>query len=139
MPEQIHEHQRVDKYIRYHKDVFLPGHILKGATDFLPPAYTPLRLSKSYLGRMDDRHLPPEVYMPRVYEIIDVTVIRDTWAVFRVMIQFRWTSRKVGVKKQSDFVIVLDGDYEVVTGFWLRQGQKPRVDNWEVYEQAEGS
>jgi len=49
--------------------------------------------------------------MPKEYTVIDVTVTRDSEVVYRVAIRFRMT-------RKSDFVMVLEGDWEVVTGYW---------------------
>lgn len=85
---------------------------MKGAAeDFLPPAKTPLLLSKHYQGTMEERKLPKKLHMPREFDIVDVTVARETMVIYRVMVRFKWN-------KRSDFTMVLEGDWEVVTGFW---------------------
>lgn len=106
-----HKHEDQAKYLRYHRSVYLPAHVARAAREFLPPALTPLKLSFHYREIQAERKLPIVLYMPLTYEIIDVTVVRDTRAIYRVMVRFHWN-------KRSDFAMVLEGDWELVTGFW---------------------
>ena len=130
------EHLDRTKYLRYHRDIYIPEGIREAVTEFLPPPFQPLSLSKHYLGIMDERHLPKQVHMPSTYTVIDVTVVRETLAIFRVALRFHWSRSDVPRRKQSDLVITLEGDYEVVTGFWLNpRDHKPELIT-DVYEPA---
>ena len=130
------EHLDRTRYLRYHRDIYLPANVRDAVTEFLPPPLQPLSLSKHYEGIREARHLPKQLHMPSTYTVIDVTVVRDTLAVFRVAIRFRWSRGDVPRRKQSDLVITLEGDYEVVTGFWIGlRDHKARLIE-EVYEQA---
>ena len=100
-----------DSFLRYHRDIYLPDHVMSAATDFLPPPRTQLPLSMHYLAIQEDRRLPPMIYMQEDYDVIYVTVFKDTMVVYSVMVRFRWNRR-------SDFAMVLEGNWEVVTGFW---------------------
>lgn len=105
------EHEDRKRYLRYHCQVYLPDSVRDAAGDFLPPVKTPLPLSKHYQGTMEERKLPKKLHMPREFDIVDVTVARETMVIYRVMIRSHWNPK-------SDFVMVLEGDWEVVTGFW---------------------
>ena len=122
------EHEKADLYLRYHKDIFWPeGMEDRVRVGFLPQAFTPLSVGGSYLKRARGRKLPTTLYMPAEYEVVEVTTVRDTGAIFRVMVRAR-------MGKRADLVMVMDGDYEVVTAFWLRDRGKIRVEDWGVYE-----
>lgn len=107
------EHEDRDRYLRYHCQVYMPPSVREAAEEFLPPGMTPLPLSKHYQEMMEERKLPEKLHMPKGYDcdIVDVTVARETMVIYRVMVRFKWNRR-------SDFVMVLEGDWEVVTGFW---------------------
>lgn len=106
------EHEDRRKYLRYHCQVWMPNAVREAAEDFLPPAgFTVLPLSSHYREMMEERKLPDRLYMPKGFDIVDVTVARETMVIYRVMVRFRWN-------KRSDFTMVLEGDWEVVTGFW---------------------
>jgi|SRR3990170_4515460 len=136
MDEQLleHEHYNNALYQRYHCDVWLPENVMSGASLFLPPPGTRLNLSRHYQEIQADRRLPRVVNMPARYEIIDVTIIRDTWAVFRVLIRFPWYWKS---KKRAihDLALVLEGDYTIVTAFWIRQEDKHETLDVGLYEQ----
>lgn len=68
--------------------------------------------------------------------MLEVTVVRTTGAVYRVTLRFRWTQNPLLSRRaQRDLVITLDGDYEVVTAFWINPtDHKPRL-RLEEYEQ----
>ncbi len=106
------EHEDRRKYLRYHCQVWMPTSVKEAAEDFLPPpGLTILPLSTHYREMMEERKLPTRLHMPKEFDIVDVTVARETMVIYRVMVRFRWN-------KRSDFVMVLEGDWEVVTGFW---------------------
>lgn len=68
--------------------------------------------------------------MPEVVEIIDVTVVKDTQVIYRVLVRGRWSER-------MDFCMVLDGDFSIVTGFFInRRDHHPKLDT-SVYEEEE--
>lgn len=124
------EHLDASRYLRYHSHIYLPAHILQGALAFLPDTGVELRLSRHYRQVMDARGLPDRVVMPEDYEIIDVTVVRNTWAVFRVCIRFEWPGRTF------DFVAVVQGDYEIVSAYWNAKDDRHRWLDDEGYEQS---
>lgn len=105
------EHEDKKKYLRYHCQVWMPRSVKEAAEEFLPPAMIPLPLSSHYQERVEEKKLPKELHMPGEFDIVDVTVTRETMVIYRTMVRFRWN-------KRSDFVMVLEGDWEVVTGFW---------------------
>ncbi len=113
------EHLDSTRYRRYHKDIYLPANVIQGALAFLPDPGVELGLSPYYLRERERRGLPKHVNMPDDYEIVNVTIVRDTWAVFRVCISFlHWSQR-------YNLVLVLDGDYEVTVAYrWSRSKVK---------------
>ena len=128
------EHYDREKYQQYHQDIFLPHEIRDAALAFLPPRGHPFTLSKHYLEVSEERNLPPRVLMPKEFMLTDVTLITDTRAIFRVAIRFRWTGRKIKKSQQKDLVVVIEGDWEIVTGYWVRPDKELRYDR-EVYVQ----
>ncbi|KKN72498.1 hypothetical protein LCGC14_0410020 [marine sediment metagenome] len=128
--EREQEHLNDSRYMRYHKDVYLPRNIIEAALEFLPDTGVGLGRSRHYDFVMTERGLPSVVNMPEEYEIIDVTVIRDTFAVFRVCIRFPWPG------KMSDFVTVLEGDYEMVSSYWNAKRDRHRTLDEVQYEQS---
>lgn len=126
--ERPDEHTRRDRYVRYHRDVWLPHWVRGPAEEFLPAARTPLTPSAHYEEIAEKRQLPLSVYMPASYSIIEVAVVVETHAVYRVTIRAPWNRR-------VDIVLVLEGDYQIVTGFWINRGDEHRSLNKEVYEQ----
>lgn len=133
-PAFYQEHFRDDLYLRYHSEVYMPDEIREAVEAFLPPPSTPLSLSPHYLRTAADRHLPNSLYMPKWYYLIDTIIVRDTMAVFRALIRFPWRSKKGRIK--YDLCVVLEGDYEVVTGFWIRVGDDHPTLDTSLYEQA---
>lgn len=131
-PGQEHQDKRL--YDRYHKDVYLPEPVLDAAYEFLPHKGTPLPLSRHYRRIMAERKLPASIYMPHTYSVIEVTVIRAMaaqsmfGAIFRVVIRAPWNRR-------VDIVISLEGDYEVVTGFWASPSDAHRTLDTTAYVQ----
>jgi hypothetical protein len=122
------EHLDDQRYARFHKDVYLPANIVRGVFDFLPDSGVELRLSQHYQRIMESRHLPPSIIMPKDFEIIDVTIVRETWAVFRTCIRFDWPGRRF------DFVLVIEGDYEALTGYWNSKEDRHGSLDTEGYE-----
>jgi len=110
MVHKMYEHENQDRYLRFHHAIYLPNHVVEAAEEFLPPPGQPLRLSRHYEEIMDERKLPTIVRMPGTYKIIDVTITKDTAVVFRVVVRFQWG--------RSDFVTVLEGDWEIVSAYW---------------------
>ena len=102
-----------DRYIRYHSAIYMPEYITVAALEFLPPAHLDLPMSNHYEGLRDARRLPPSLSMPDDFEIVDVTIIRDTLALFRVCIRLPWPGTDL-----IDLVMVLEGDHEVVSAYW---------------------
>jgi hypothetical protein len=102
-----------DRYIRYHSDIYMPEHIVVAALGFLPPGRMQLPMSNHYEGLRDARRLPPSLSMPDDFDIVDVTIIRDTLALFRVCIRFSWPGTDM-----LDLIMVLEGDHEVVSAYW---------------------
>jgi len=131
LDEIINEHMNSNRYYRYHVDVFWPDYITDAVAEFLPYPGTPLPTSLHY--REQDRNLPQEVIMPHTYDVIEATVVKDTLAIFRVMIRFRWNRKETKPYRQSDLVLVLDGDFELVTGYWRHPG-KDKLEDISVYE-----
>lgn len=121
-------------YARYHRDVYLPDHVRAGAVAFLPPPGTPLGLTRHYEDIQHGRNLPSELHMPHTYEVVDVTVIRQTWAVFRVLIRTPWYWGK-GRRARHDLVLALEGDYDCVTAFWIRREDQHETLDRGAYEQ----
>ena len=114
------EHMK-SEYLRYHKEVYWPDHVEEGAASFLPLPGTDLPRSRHYMELA--RGLPENIHMPNEYEIIEATLVKDTLAVFRVMIRFWWNRGESRPSRQSDLVLILEGDYEIVTGFWRGRGK----------------
>lgn len=145
-PRNYQEHFD-SRYARYHIDVWMPDLVREASLGFLPPPLTPLTLSKHYTEWQESRHLPPKLHMPRNFQLIDVTLVRETAAVFRAMIRFPWfRRRKVAVtvtepghprteRSPYDLVLVLEGDYEVVTAFWIRSSDRHETLDASLYEQ----
>src|SRR3990167_10349784 len=82
---------------------------------FLPPSNTPLPLSQNYIRLARERSLPKAIHMPREYRVVSVVRVKDTRALYRVGIRFQWSGKRVAKGKQVDLVVILEGDYEVVT------------------------
>ena len=122
------EHMDTALYARYHRDVWMPSHILDAAKRFLPLKGTDLPLSKHYTETRERRNLPVLLYMPLRYDIIDVTVVREADAIFRVLIRAPFNRR-------IDIGIVLEGDYEVVTAFWLNPKDDHETLDVSVYKE----
>ena len=125
---QHDEHMDTDKYARYHRVVWLPDYVEAAAHRFLPPKRTVLPLSPHYERIMGERELPRTVYMPRNYEVIEATVVRETAVIFRVLMRFGW-------KGGSDFCAVLEGDYQLLTGYWANPNDTHPTLDKSVYEQ----
>lgn len=132
-PRNFQEHFRNDVYARYHKDIYMPPNIVRGALAFLPPVGTILNLSQHYVETREERNLPKLIRMPPTYDVIDVTIIRDTWAVWRIMIRTPWFWSK-GKRAKHDLCIVLEGDYEVVTSYWVGKNDQHTTLDPENYE-----
>lgn len=117
-----YEHQDKNLYQRFHRDVWLPDSLRLTAAQFLPKPLTPLPLSRHY-GELQERYkLPRSLYMPRVYDLIELSVVRGTGAIFRALIRAPWNQR-------SDICLVLEGDHEVVTAFYARPNDRhPSLD-----------
>ncbi len=122
------EHYDKEKYQQYHQDIFLPNEVRDAALTFLPPRGHTFTLSGHYLEVSEDRNLPPKVLMPKTFVLTDVTLITNTRAIFRVAIRFRWTGRKIKKSQQKDLVIVIEGDWEIVTGYWVRPDKELKYD-----------
>ena len=121
-------HSDTTLYDRYHKDIYLPTDVSVAAHQFLPPTMEPLRVSEHYKKLAEERHLPSEVYMPKYFTVIDVTMIRETMAVYRVLIRFHWN-------KGVDLAVVLEGDYEMVSAWWCRPHDKHETLDGDQYVQ----
>ena len=128
------EHYDTTKYQQFHRDIFLPHDIEDAALAFLPPPGHPLTLSKHYWQVSEERNLPPAIFMPKRYTLTDITLVTLTRAIFRVALRFRWTGRKIKKSQQKDLVVVIEGDWEIVTGYWVRPDKELRYDR-EVYVQ----
>jgi len=134
--ERWQEHLDNRRYVRFHTDIYMPDHVREAALGFLPPPGTELRLSRHYREVREERHLPERVVMPSAFRVIDVTIVKDTWAVFRVLVRFRWTTRRRPERRPIDLLVVLEGDYELVTAYWVSaKNHRPDLD-WSKYEQA---
>ena len=72
--------------------------------------------------------------MPSWYYLIDTIIVKETRAVFRALIRFPWHSKKGKIK--YDLCVVLEGDYEVVTAFWIRIDDDHPTLDVTMYEQA---
>ena len=112
-----YEHQDKNLYQRYHRDVWLPDSLRRAAALFLPEPLTPLPLSRHYRELQERHRLPTSLYMPRVYDLIELSVVRGTGAIFRALIRAPWNQR-------SDICLVLEGDFEVVTAFYARPNDR---------------
>ncbi|KKK78078.1 hypothetical protein LCGC14_2847190, partial [marine sediment metagenome] len=80
-PEDSH---LTDIYERYHTSVYLPDYVLQAAEDFLPLAGVDLPLSNFYWRKREEKRLPRSIRMPSTYQIVDVTLVAETRAVYRV-------------------------------------------------------
>ena len=116
-------------YARYHVDVYLPDWLRTAAEAFLPHKGTPLPLSEHYQKIHVARKLPGSLYMPYTFDIIDITTVRITNAIFRVLIRAPWNSK-------VDINLALEGDFEVVTAFWANSYDLHRTLDVNTYEQA---
>ena len=120
------EHLR-DIYDRYHVDIYFPDELKQVVSETLPPVGMELPLSQYYLRQRDERKLPEMINIPASPELIEATVVRETGAVYRSVIRFPWK------EAVSDLCIVLEGDYEVVTAYWVQPGSKQYLRNPERY------
>ena len=109
------EHKDSSIYSRYHYNIYLPDEVREAAERFLPQKGEPLTLSTHYKEIQAARKLPKDVYMPYAYHIVDVTVFKAANAIFRVLIRAPWN-------KAVDIAMVLEGDFEIVTAFWVSPG-----------------
>lgn len=122
------EHHDATLYVRYHRDVWLPDWVVTAARAFLPQRNTDLILSDHYRRIEKDRKLPHMLHMPRAYDIIDVTMVRGTRVVFRVLIRAPFNNK-------VDIGLVLEGDHEVVTAFWASPNDNHPTLDISAYEQ----
>ena len=120
-----------DRYIRYHADIYMPERILTATLDFLPPAGYSLPLSRHYGELQKGRFLPVTLNMPDDFDIVDTAVIRATQAIFRVCIRFAWPSTKL-----LDLVLILEGDHEVVSGYWNARDDRHQSLDIDRYVQS---
>ena len=120
-----------DRYLRYHSDIYMPVNILEAAVEFLPDEDMDLPLSRHYEGIRDERSLPSMLTMPRSFDIVDVTVIRDTRAVFRVCIRYIWSRSTL-----FDLILILEGDHEVVSAYWNAKDDRHKMLDPETYVQS---
>ncbi len=135
-PRNYQAHFDTALYARYHKDVLMPLHVREGARAFLPPSSTPLGLSKHYKDVQEERNLPAHLLMPKYAEIIDVTVVRETWAIFRVLVRAPWYWGRQ--RARHDIVLALEGDYCIVTAYWIRREDEHETLDRSAYEQPIG-
>ena len=126
-PSQEHMDRAI--YARFHVDIYFPDWVRKAAEAFLPDKGTPLRLSEHYQRIQDTRKLPEAIHMPYAYNIVDCTVIRATDTIFRVLLRAPWN-------KRVDIVLVLEGDFEVVTAFWADPSDEHHTLDIVPYEQG---
>ena len=122
------EHMDTSLYSRFHTDIYMPRSLREQAVAFLPAKGTPLPLSDHYAKIKDERRLPDTVYMPYTYDIVDVTVIKATNTIFRVLVRAPWNRR-------VDICLALEGDFEVCTAFWASPRDSHRGLDVNVYEQ----
>lgn len=122
------EHMDSNLYARYHRDVWLPESVRVAAAHFLPFKDTELPLSAHYTRIQRKRRLPTVLRMPWHYDLIDVTTVRGTGAIFRVFIRAAWNHT-------TDFCMVLEGDHEVVTAFFISAGDMHQTLDVSVYEE----
>ena len=122
------EHMDSNLYARYHRDVWLPESVRVAAAHFLPFKDRELPLSAHYTRIQRARRLPPTLHMPRYYDLIDVTTVRSTGAIFRVFIRAAWN-------RATDVCLVLEGDHEVVTAFFISADDMHRTLDTSVYEE----
>ena len=134
-PRNFQSHYDGSVFARYHTGIYMPENVRRGIFDFLPPPGTALKFSKHYSDTVKDRHLPGNLRMPSSHEIIDATVVRDTWAIYRVLIRSPWFWSK-GRRALHDLCMVLEGDYEVVTAYWIRREDQHETLDYSVYEKA---
>ncbi|KKN82300.1 hypothetical protein LCGC14_0311130 [marine sediment metagenome] len=135
-PRNYQSHFDSSLFARYHRDIYMPDNVYAGALGFLPPSSSSLILSSHYLDVMADRHLPKKLHMPSSsfdLDIVDVTVVRTTWAVYRVMIRTPWFWSK-GRQARHDLCIVLEGDYSVVTAYWISRNDQHETLDGDLYE-----
>ena len=125
------EHKR-SVYNRYHQDIYMPDNVLRAAERFLPHPGEPLPLSVHYQQIKATRTLPKSIYMPYAYQIVDVTVFRPANTIFRVLIRAPWNA---GI----DIGLVLEGDFEVVTAFWMSPTNRHDTLDRALYEQKPGA
>ena len=122
------EHTDSTLYARYHKDVWMPQWVLEAAKKFLPDKGEVLPLSKHYKEvASKQRNLPSSLYMPYRYDIVDVTVVRNAGAIYRVLI-------RAPFNKLIDIGLVLEGDFEVVTAYWHSPNDQHETLEVSVYE-----
>ena len=122
------EHHDTQLYARYHRDVWMPDWIVASARAFLPDKGSELLLTDHYRRIQKERKLPNSIYMPRSYDVIDVTTMRGTPVVFRALIRAPWNNK-------VDIGLVLEGDFSVVTAFWQSPNDKHETLDSSVYEQ----
>ncbi len=133
-PRNYQSHYDGSIFARYHTEIYMPENVRRGLFDFLPPPGAQLKLSKHYQETAAKRHLPLLLRIAGNYEIIDATVVRDTWAIYRVLIRMPWFWSK-GRRAIHDLCLVLEGDYEVVTAYWIRREDQHETLDASVYEQ----
>lgn len=112
------------EYERYHTSLYLPDYVLQAAEDFLPIGGVELPLSNFYWRKREERKLPRSLRMPREYRVIDVTVVKETKAVYRVSLRFPWSPRHLLITKQYDMQMVLEGDGEVLTAYFVKTSRE---------------
>ena len=121
------EHQDRNLYQRYHRDVWLPDSLRLAAAQFLPDRGKELPISRHYRELQERYKLPLRLHMPHVYDLIELSVVRGTGAIFRALIRAPWNRR-------SDICIVLEGDFEVVTAFYASQSDMHSTLDMSLYE-----
>ena len=122
------EHMDTSLYSRFHANVYLPDNLRRQAVAFLPTKGTSLPLSDHYGRIKAERRLPDTLYMPYTYDIVDVTVIKATSTIFRVLVRAPWNRR-------VDICLALEGDFEVCTAFWASPRDTHKGLDVNVYEQ----
>ena len=123
------EHKNKALYTRYHRDIYMPKEVLEAADRFLPLQGEPLPLSVHYHSVKASRKLPKSIYMPYAYNIVDVTVFTAANAIFRVLIRAPWNA-------DVDIGLVLEGDFEIVTAFWISPDNGHETLDKALYEQG---
>lgn len=119
-----------DRYIRYHSDIYMPVNVLEAAVEFLPDTGASLPLSEHYARISAARNLPRALVMLDHWDIVDVTVIRDTRAIFRVCIRYPWPGSTL-----LDIVLVLEGDHEIVSAYWNAKDDRHKTLDPTTYVQ----